>query len=210
MGPRMMKEYADLRTEQIVGAAWECFCENGYGKTTMRDIAKRMNATTGVIYNYFKSKREILEALLTSSISQNEHLFDEISKEHQGFEAVKTAFSSAFESVPLAIQQRNSRGNIGLWMEAVRDEKIRKLLDTFYTDFQGYFRKFLKQAVVKGEVDPGCDVKSMASLYLALFIGLQVQQVVLDGAATKAYARNVTATLFEHVTAGGGKAVSPK
>ena len=58
--PKLKKEYADSRRKEIVMAAWQSFMEKGYEKTTMREIARRMNATTGVLYTYYKNKSEIL------------------------------------------------------------------------------------------------------------------------------------------------------
>ena len=64
MTPKLPEEYSNFRRQQILQASWECFVEKGYAETTIREIAKRMNASTGVIYNYFKGKEEILEAIL--------------------------------------------------------------------------------------------------------------------------------------------------
>ncbi len=61
--PKLKKEYADSRKKEILRTASYCFYEIGYEKTTMREIARRMNATTGVLYIYFKKKEEILKEL---------------------------------------------------------------------------------------------------------------------------------------------------
>lgn len=40
------------------------FSERGYHRTTVRDIAERVGVTDGALYRHFRSKRELLEALL--------------------------------------------------------------------------------------------------------------------------------------------------
>ena len=49
---------------QIEDAAIELFMEHGYHATSMRQIAERANLALGGIYNHFKSKEEIFEAII--------------------------------------------------------------------------------------------------------------------------------------------------
>ena len=68
--PKLKKEYTDSRRKEILQAAWKSFMEAGYEKTTMREIAKRMDASTGVLYTYYKNKTELLAAMLTGVLSR--------------------------------------------------------------------------------------------------------------------------------------------
>lgn len=54
----------------ILIAARECFREQGYDNTTIRDIVRRTGLAAGTFYNYFSSKRDIFAALLTDFLSQ--------------------------------------------------------------------------------------------------------------------------------------------
>ena len=49
---------------QIEDAAIELFMENGYHATSMRQISKHAGLVLGGIYNHFKSKDEIFEAII--------------------------------------------------------------------------------------------------------------------------------------------------
>ncbi|HNK63716.1 MAG TPA: helix-turn-helix domain-containing protein, partial [Anaerolineales bacterium] len=49
---------------QIEDAAIELFIEQGYHATSMRQIADRADLALGGIYNHFKSKDEIFEAVI--------------------------------------------------------------------------------------------------------------------------------------------------
>ncbi len=49
---------------QIEDAAIELFMENGYHGTSMRQIAEHAGLALGGIYNHFKSKDEIFEAII--------------------------------------------------------------------------------------------------------------------------------------------------
>jgi len=47
------------KKNRIIEAGLECFCSEGYYKTTTPEIAKRANVSTGIIYSYFKDKKNI-------------------------------------------------------------------------------------------------------------------------------------------------------
>lgn len=52
------------RHQEIIDTARILFAENGYDKTQIADIAKHMNVAQGLIYHYFKSKTELLYAVI--------------------------------------------------------------------------------------------------------------------------------------------------
>lgn len=52
------------RRAVVLNAAIECFAGSGYFQTTMDDIAKTAGVTKPVIYQHFRSKRELYTAIL--------------------------------------------------------------------------------------------------------------------------------------------------
>lgn len=52
------------RREQILDAAAELFAEQGFHRTTTRDIANAADIAEGTLYNYFTNKEDLLLALL--------------------------------------------------------------------------------------------------------------------------------------------------
>lgn len=58
--PRRLEPEA--RREQIVDAAVRCFAEVGFGGTT-RDLARRAGVTQALLYRYFASKSDLVEAV---------------------------------------------------------------------------------------------------------------------------------------------------
>ncbi|RCX16513.1 TetR family transcriptional regulator [Anaerobacterium chartisolvens] len=63
---RITKDRDERRTE-ILDVAQELFMKNGYEKTAVSDIVKHMNVAQGTFYNYFKSKDEVLDAMMRRS-----------------------------------------------------------------------------------------------------------------------------------------------
>jgi len=52
----------DIKEKMIV-AARETFLKNGFGKASMREIAKEASISTSNMYNYFKNKEELFYAI---------------------------------------------------------------------------------------------------------------------------------------------------
>jgi AcrR family transcriptional regulator len=61
--PRTAKVVEDRR-KQIIEAAMRVFAQKGFARATNRDVAQEAEITTGLIYYYFKSKEDLLGAVL--------------------------------------------------------------------------------------------------------------------------------------------------
>ncbi|MFA8451062.1 MAG: TetR/AcrR family transcriptional regulator [Bacteroidales bacterium] len=59
-----MQTQKDFIREQILRVAQREFYELGFQKTSLRTIAKKINATTGIIYSYFKNKDDLFEEIV--------------------------------------------------------------------------------------------------------------------------------------------------
>jgi AcrR family transcriptional regulator len=55
--------------EQILNTALSLFCEKGYHSTSIEDIARQAEISKGLLYHYFKSKEEVLGALVEIRIN---------------------------------------------------------------------------------------------------------------------------------------------
>ncbi len=74
MAPRSEAQFAEIREErkhQILEAALHVFAQDSYHGASMAAVAKKAKVSKGLIYNYFKSKEEILVSLVVD-------VFDEV------------------------------------------------------------------------------------------------------------------------------------
>ncbi len=58
-----------IRITEILDAVEPLFDTKGYRETTISDIAKKIGVAQGMLYYYFESKDEILEALINRKLS---------------------------------------------------------------------------------------------------------------------------------------------
>jgi AcrR family transcriptional regulator len=59
---------------RIQAVAVELFTEQGYEKTSLREIAERLNVTKAALYYHFKSKEDIVASLIEDYVSQIDDL----------------------------------------------------------------------------------------------------------------------------------------
>ncbi len=70
MSPRTSKQFEELRKsskENIIRSALTLFSSHGFFNTSIRQIAKQAGISVGLLYNYFKSKEELLTEIVTNS-----------------------------------------------------------------------------------------------------------------------------------------------
>jgi AcrR family transcriptional regulator len=71
--PRSSAENDRIRqatSEHILKTALSLFCDKGYYATSIEEIAKQAQISKGLLYHYFKSKAEVLSALVDLRIDE--------------------------------------------------------------------------------------------------------------------------------------------
>jgi len=67
--PRTPEQYEEIRNTKkkvILDAALKLFAEKGYASASISSIAETANISKGLMYNYFKSKEELLKIIIQS------------------------------------------------------------------------------------------------------------------------------------------------
>ncbi|HWW77758.1 MAG TPA: TetR/AcrR family transcriptional regulator [Pyrinomonadaceae bacterium] len=62
--PKLSDKALEEKRERIEGAAKELFIKRGFHATSMRDIAKGADTSLGNLYNYYRTKEDILESII--------------------------------------------------------------------------------------------------------------------------------------------------
>jgi AcrR family transcriptional regulator len=71
----MSKRQGDMR-ERIQQVAIELFTEQGYDKTSLREIAERLEVSKAALYYHFKSKEEILRSITEALVGAVNELIE--------------------------------------------------------------------------------------------------------------------------------------
>jgi AcrR family transcriptional regulator len=93
------------RRRELIDTAERLFLERGYEHTAISDIVKELNIAQGTLYYYFRSKEDILEAVVEKSIAVLEQKIIEIASDEGLDEPVR--LNAAVNAILGFISQRN-------------------------------------------------------------------------------------------------------
>lgn len=87
------------RRKEIIETARELFNEKGFDKTQITDISKKMNVAQGLIYHYFKSKTDILYAVIDEMADEQASLAEKAFADMEG--SVRDKLGLLFDVQPV-------------------------------------------------------------------------------------------------------------
>jgi AcrR family transcriptional regulator len=162
--------------DRILTAAAEVFAERGYEGAAVSDIARRAGFTTGAIYGRFRDKAELLLEVVRGVLeSQQEAAVLAASASPSGV-------SSRFAELVGEFVDANREASRALVLEAHvaarRDDTVGELLRTFQSERLAALRDLVADAQTRGEVADTLDPTTVATLFLAIPLGI----VLLDAA----------------------------
>ena len=79
MSPRTQEQFEEIRGEKkhlIMHVALELFANEGYHPTSISKIAKKAGISKGLMYNYFKSKEDLLKQIIVEGMNEIFESFD--------------------------------------------------------------------------------------------------------------------------------------
>jgi len=79
MSPRTAEKFSEMRQSarsRIMDAAMEIFAQEGFHPASIGRIARKAGVSKGLMYNYFKSKEELLRAIISSGVESLSLGFD--------------------------------------------------------------------------------------------------------------------------------------
>lgn len=201
MPPIVSDEYLEARRSQIIDAALRCFVAKGFSRTTMQDIFAASGMSPGAVYNYFRSKHDIVMAMADESLARSRRLI-------QGMLSVsETPLDGllGFFFRTLAKDQRAVEFgpfDLELFSEASRDprlaEVLRRQADALLETMAEVVRREQEGGGVRSELDPRAVAQVIVSLWYGVFLG----RVADPGADLDAYATVIEAAFHGGIRGG--------
>jgi AcrR family transcriptional regulator len=161
----------DETRRRIIDATMRCVAEVGYGRATIREIAKMAQMTSGSLYHYFPNKTELVKAT-----------FDEVAEMSIPRVAAAAQRDENYVDRLMAVldecdQMMREYPLIAAFDRAIRVESTQHLhlaenADTMFTTLRGVLVDIIEQAAGKGALRPGMDVNSAATALFVVLRGL--------------------------------------
>jgi AcrR family transcriptional regulator len=152
-----VSESRNASAEEVLKAALELFSRQGYGATTMRQIAEKAGTSLGNVYHHFKNKEEIFATLLNRYFQV---LLDPNLRLNQVF--ARAAFPEDLEEMAAHIEEvvdRFGREIMLIYIDVIEfsGKHVRWFYETMAERFHRIYDEPLKARKERGElgeVDP--------------------------------------------------------
>lgn len=169
-GEERRERRAKKRKAEIIESAAKVFAAKGYVKATTKDIADGADVAEGTIYQYFKSKRDLLIELLKRNTDQSKMMLS-----HMPPLDSANAKEDLIRVLTIQLHVIKSQSFSTLFAgEALRDKEIH---DIFYNHFLEPMIAMTQKRIAKGieiGISRPVDERIAAQLINALMIGFDV------------------------------------
>ncbi len=197
--PKISNEQKISRRKQIMQAALICAARKGFHQTSMRDICKEAKMSIGAVYNYYKSKEEILAAI-TKEGRQTKRVILERLKECRN---ARESFQELFKYFFLLYKNGSFRtyGSIDLetYCEAMRNEEIRRIMQEEYESLANPLEELVQFWQRKKEIKKDIDSRYLANYLISLSVGIKIHLLVQPELTAEEYEEIVQKTFFESI-----------
>ena len=176
-------------------AAIECFWQNGYEATSVRDLADKMGLSAPSLYNAYGDKRALCERALEHYLDQSARA--RIKRLEESLPPKQAVRQFIGEIIRHSVNDPERRGcfliNSALEV-APHDRELRVFVADRFAEIESFFRRSIKAAQAEGTVPQNRAAKDLARLLLGVLLGIRVlarskpQRALLEGVARPALA----------------------
>lgn len=184
----MFDRQADRR-RQIIGAVTSCVSEEGVAAVTLRNIARRVGATTGMLTHYYENRTALL---IDASDTADRTLRARVAQRAEaqpGFSRLSAFFEESFdptepEALPWAFW-------IEYWASAERDAELGRhsisRLDALRRDVERCVRHCVEDGTFRHDLDVPVAAQTIVALLHGLGVELALRHAPLDPRSRAAF-----------------------
>ena len=133
-----------VRMAEILDTAEELFYAKGYHETQISDIVKKIGVAQGTFYYYFKSKEEILEALINRQVRQISFEMEKLTSDNMLDPLRKMELF--FETLRNTIRYKD-----GLLFEFLYNDRYLHLLDKLTRLGEEFISPYMLRIIAEGQ-----------------------------------------------------------
>ncbi|MBK5278197.1 MAG: TetR/AcrR family transcriptional regulator [Bacteroidia bacterium] len=172
MSPRSAAKNEEIRREtirKIMDSAFLLISKQGYESTSIAQIAKEADISKGLLYNYFKSKEDLLENLIKAALVQGDQIMSSILTEDPA-----TTLENLFRWFFKELRERPDYWRMinELAFKADKFKFVQDIAVEKWTGYTNLLQKLFEQMGFENSAEE-------AMIAAALFDGIGIQSVVL-------------------------------
>lgn len=196
--PKISDDQRQGRRAQIVDAAWRCFYRRGIHATSMEEILREANLSSGAVYLYYKSKDDlILAAISTYMTALRDLLFPILTRPEP------PSPLTLINEITSAIDKHTRRSEIDLnvtilmcWSEAQTNPQVKTLISGFQKNYRTALTRIVRQWQIHDQLQSRGKPEDLAKALLSFFLGFIVQSAMLGELDSKTVSRGMEGLLM--------------
>ncbi len=177
--PKVSQAHRDRRREQILQAALKCFTAKGFHRASMREICSEADLSFGAVYNYFRSKDEILAAVTEAGRQGKQSQL----KKLEGCETATEALTRLFQLVFTAYGDPSFRAHapvdVECYSEALRNPRVLEIMRQEMVSLHETLVALVEGWSNTKELSPDVDASYLAHYLIAFTIGIKIQLLMV-------------------------------
>ena len=158
-------------------AARACFIRKGVHATSMQDIFAEAGLSAGAVYRYFKSKNEIIEAIMSTVLGDMRSFLGEIAHSDPLLPLDEVVERLAAKVAALACDEGPFRLAPQAWALAMHEPEIAGYVVANVTDLRDTWAVYVRRLVDAGRLPADTDVAATAKTLFALTPGFLLQRL---------------------------------
>jgi AcrR family transcriptional regulator len=193
--PRTSAAHATEMRDRILEGAHRAMLNGGYRGTTMPVIASEAGVSVGLLYRYFDSKEELYLAMC-ESVTQAQ--LDELAVQLGAIADPRERLASAVDLFVQSLdEERWGAIVVAGWGEADVNPALRDMLRRRCDQIRGFVQMFLREMVVRGELDANTDLDALSLATAMLLDGVIAHQVEMGDRFDATRVRRAVIALLE-------------
>jgi AcrR family transcriptional regulator len=176
MSKTFQAQLIEARRNLIIDAAIDVVSEQGFQRTTIKQIASKAGIADGTIYNYFKSKGDILLSIVARLSEDETADMNFAEAKHLDY----ASFVEMFVNPRMAeIESRYQILKVVLPEMMTNTEVASRLFDQIFTPLYDLIERYFQQLVNDGQIDV-VDPTLAGRLFASPFMGLLMLRMMGD------------------------------
>jgi AcrR family transcriptional regulator len=195
--PRVSEAHLTARRDQIIDAATARFAANGFQATGMADVIAASGLSAGAVYRYFRSKDELVEAIVDRVLGRAADRFERLLEEGHAPDPAD-AVAAAVDLIATIGDDGSvdmTRVAVQAWAESLRNPAVAVVAGKAYRTMRGYFVEVARRAQQAGRLPRDAEPDRLGAAMFSLVLGFLLQRLLLGDVAPDAYVAAVRVLL---------------
>jgi TetR/AcrR family transcriptional regulator, repressor for uid operon len=197
-------QIGDQRRREVLLAAGGCFARKGFHQTSIADICASAGMSTGSLYRYFRSKDDIIRAMVEDERRGSAALVESLAKQADFVAALEATFAEVL--VSFADAGTNAM-HAEVTAEALRNPDIATLVRASDEAIRTALTDVIRQAQHAKVIDGSLAPEVVAELLIALFDGLWWRQAMQPDADPQRHMPTLAVLLRRLLTPGQSESI---